>query len=212
MRISPPLEWSDPPQGTQSFALIVYSSPLPDGGGNWVQWILFNIPAETRTLEEGFPANDSGLITDGSEYFPNSWGEMKYGGPNPQHVQTQLVMPAELVARAKNLNCASIAYTYTEPAVFYDYMLDTSKLALKQRIKNVMHSNGYINPEPLRRLGKYLNAANIDLKSFDDNFYSKYCSGSLAEVLESLVILKKELGIFRGISKRIFIIGMPSLR
>ena len=87
--ISPPLEWSDPPRGTQSLALIVYSSPLPDGGGNWVQWILFNIPAETRILVEGFPANDSGMITDGSEHFQNSWGEMKYGGPSPQHVETQ---------------------------------------------------------------------------------------------------------------------------
>lgn len=86
--ISPPLEWSDPPAGTQSFALLVISDPLPDGGGNWVQWILYNIPAEARGLPEGVTPDASGRLPDGSQHFKNSWGELGYGGPNPPHVAT----------------------------------------------------------------------------------------------------------------------------
>jgi Raf kinase inhibitor-like YbhB/YbcL family protein len=86
--ISPPLEWDDPPQGTQTFALIVFSDPVMDGGGNWVQWILYNIPAETRALPEGVTPDADGMLTDGSQHYENSWGELKYGGPNPPHVST----------------------------------------------------------------------------------------------------------------------------
>jgi Raf kinase inhibitor-like YbhB/YbcL family protein len=86
--ISPPLEWSDPPEGTQSFALMVISDPMPDGGGNWVQWILYNIPAGTRTLAEGLTPDADGRLPDGSQHHANSWGEWKYGGPNPPHAST----------------------------------------------------------------------------------------------------------------------------
>jgi Raf kinase inhibitor-like YbhB/YbcL family protein len=87
--ISPPLEWSDPPEGTQSLALMVISDPVPDGGGNWVQWILYNIPAGTRALPEGLTPDAEGRLPDGSQHHENSWGELKYGGPNPPHVSTE---------------------------------------------------------------------------------------------------------------------------
>ena len=86
--ISPPLEWSDPPAGTQSFALLLISDPMSDGGGNWVQWILYNIPAEARALPEGVTPDADGGLPDGSQHFENSWGELEYGGPNPPHVAT----------------------------------------------------------------------------------------------------------------------------
>ena len=86
--ISPPLEWGDPSESTQSFALMVLSDPLPDGGGNWVQWILYNIPAGTRALPEGLTPDADGRLPDGSQHYRNSWGELKYGGPNPPHVST----------------------------------------------------------------------------------------------------------------------------
>lgn len=86
--LSPPLEWGDPPDGTNSFALILYSDPVMDGGGNWVHWILYNIPLETRSLSEGIQPDQEGRNPDGSQHFKNSWGELGYGGPNPQHVQT----------------------------------------------------------------------------------------------------------------------------
>jgi len=86
--LSPPLEWGDPPPGTESFALLVISDPMPDGGGNWVQWILYNIPAEARALPESITPDPDGKLPDGSQHFENSWGELKYGGPNPPHVST----------------------------------------------------------------------------------------------------------------------------
>lgn len=86
--MSPPLEWDDPPSGTQSFALIVFSDPLQDGGGNWVQWLLYNIPAETRAVPEGTTPDADGMLPDGSQHHENSWGELKYGGPNPPHLST----------------------------------------------------------------------------------------------------------------------------
>jgi len=85
--ISLPLAWGNPPAGTVCFALIFYSDPMPDGGGNWVQWILYNIPAEARSLEEDVSPDSGGMLPDGSQAFANSWGELKYGGPNPQHVE-----------------------------------------------------------------------------------------------------------------------------
>ena len=87
--MSPPLEWGDPPAGTESFALMVTSDPMPDGGGNWVQWILYNIPSESRALPEGVTPDAGGRLPNGSRHYENSWGELKYGGPNPPHAQTQ---------------------------------------------------------------------------------------------------------------------------
>jgi Raf kinase inhibitor-like YbhB/YbcL family protein len=87
--ISPPLEWSDPPDNTQSFALIAVCGPLPDGGGNWVHWALYNIPAEARALPEAATPDETGKMPDGSQHLENSWGELRYGGPNPQHFATQ---------------------------------------------------------------------------------------------------------------------------
>ena len=86
--ISPPLEWGEPPAGTESFALILYSDPLKDGGGNWVQWIIYNIPPETRSLPEGITPDADGSLPDGSQHFKNSWADLGYGGPNPQHTYT----------------------------------------------------------------------------------------------------------------------------
>jgi len=87
--ISPPLEWGAPPAGTQSFALLVTSDPMPDGGGNWVQWILYNIPPESRALPESVTPDVDGRLADGSQHYENSWGELKYGGPNPPQASTQ---------------------------------------------------------------------------------------------------------------------------
>ena len=86
----------------------------------------------------------------------------------------------------------TIAYTYTEPTIFYEYMLESAAKAHELGFKNVMHSCGYINEAPLRRLAKYLDAANIDVKGFDDGFYRRTFSASLYPVLKTLLILKEE--------------------
>ncbi|RMF06008.1 AmmeMemoRadiSam system radical SAM enzyme [Candidatus Woesearchaeota archaeon] len=101
------------------------------------------------------------------------------------------VTPEEIVDAALRKNCSMIAYTYTEPTIFYEYVLDTAKLAKQKGIRNVIVSNGYINPEPLKELLKYIDAANIDLKAFDGDFYKKITLAKLEPVLETLRTIAK---------------------
>jgi pyruvate formate lyase activating enzyme len=105
------------------------------------------------------------------------------------------VSPEEIVSAAKVNNCESIAYTYTEPTIFFEYAYDTAKLAKREGIKNVFVTNGYITSEALKKISPYLDAANIDLKSFKDNFYRKRCGARLKPVLDS-IRLYKSLGIW----------------
>jgi len=110
----------------------------------------------------------------------------------PEEVPFREIKPEEVVEAAKKQKIKIIAYTYTEPSVFCEYMLETAKLAKKQGIKNVIVSNGFINPEPLKELCKHIEGANIDLKSINEDFYKKICEAKVAPVLETLKILKKE--------------------
>jgi pyruvate formate lyase activating enzyme len=100
------------------------------------------------------------------------------------------VSPTQLVALALRNRAQSISYTYTEPTVFFELMLETAKLARMAGIKNVMVSNGYMSEKALSLLGPFLDGANIDLKSFSDDFYKKYCSARLQPVLETLANMK----------------------
>jgi hypothetical protein len=77
--LSPLLEWTDPPDGTQSFALIMDDTDAP--GGTWVHWVLYNIPADARSLPDAVPTGST--LEDGSSHGRNSWGRMEYGGPCP---------------------------------------------------------------------------------------------------------------------------------
>jgi pyruvate formate lyase activating enzyme len=110
----------------------------------------------------------------------------------PEDTDTYDLPPDKVVKAAMRYESKSITYTYTEPTVFYEYMYDTAVLAKKSGVRNTMHSCGYINEKPLRRLARYLNAADIDLKSFTEDFYNRICGGSLKPVLHSLVVLKEE--------------------
>jgi len=100
-------------------------------------------------------------------------------------------MPEEIIEQAINQGCQSVSYTYNEPTIFYEYMLDTAKLARKNKIKNTIVTNGFINQEPLKELCTYLDGVNCDLKSFEESFYKKICSARLSPVLETLKTLKK---------------------
>jgi pyruvate formate lyase activating enzyme len=105
------------------------------------------------------------------------------------------VTPAEIVADALQYRCASISYTYTEPTIYFELAYDTAKLARKQGLRNVFVTNGYITPEALREIAPYLDAANIDLKGYTDEFYKNVCGARLQPVLDS-IRLYKELGIW----------------
>ncbi len=105
------------------------------------------------------------------------------------------VDPESVVAGALGADCQTLAYTYTEPTVYLETALDTAKIALTKGLKNVFVTNGYMTPEALDVIAPCLAAANVDLKSFRDEFYKKYCGASLQPVLESLRKMKA-LGIW----------------
>jgi pyruvate formate lyase activating enzyme len=100
--------------------------------------------------------------------------------------------PEEAVKEAIKQGVKSISFTYTEPTVFYEYMYDISKLAKKQGLKTLLNSNGFINPEPLKKLLEVMDAVNFDLKGFSEKFYHQVCSAELAPVLGSLKMVKEE--------------------
>ena len=103
----------------------------------------------------------------------------------------ETLTPEQVVENALKEGCNSIAYTYTEPTIFYEYAYDTARLARKKGLKNVMVTNGYINQEPLKKLYRYIDAANVDLKGFTEKFYKEITSSSLAPVLETLKTINK---------------------
>jgi len=121
----------------------------------------------------------------------------------PDEVDSYSMSPKDIIDAAIKNNCKLIAYTYTEPTVFYEYMLDIAKLARQKGIKNTMHSCGYINVEPLKELLKYMDAVNIDLKSFKEDFYRRM--GAFAELQPVLDTLKtvKEQGVWLEITNLI---------
>jgi pyruvate formate lyase activating enzyme len=110
----------------------------------------------------------------------------------PEKTPHRVIPPEQLVEMARKRSVPSIAYTYTEPAVFYEYMLATARLARKAGIENVLVSCGYMNEEPLRELAKVMDGANIDLKGYSEDFYREYCGARLQPVLDALKVLKDE--------------------
>ncbi len=99
--------------------------------------------------------------------------------------------PDKVVAAAQQTGCPSIAHTYVEPIIFYEYMMDVGRLAKKAGLLNTCHSAGYINPQPLESLAEVLDAACIDLKSFDPQFYRDLVEAELEPVLNALKILRR---------------------
>jgi len=103
--------------------------------------------------------------------------------------------PEETLVQAMQLGCKSIAYTYTEPTIFYEYAYDVSQLANDKNIKNIFITNGFITSEALQKIAPYLDATNVDIKSFLNNFYKKICKAKLQPVLDTIKMLN-QLGIW----------------
>ena len=113
----------------------------------------------------------------------------------PEQVPSTLVTPERLVVACRARSSPTIAYTYSEPVVFYEYMHDTAALARQQNIGSVMISNGYIQEKPLRQLCRHLTGVKVDFKAYSEQFYSEWCAGELKPVLEALEVLK-DIGIW----------------
>jgi pyruvate formate lyase activating enzyme len=105
------------------------------------------------------------------------------------------VAPSKIVSLAKENRCQSISYTYTEPTIYFEYAYETAALASKDGIKNIFVTNGYMTEEALKTIQPYLDAANVDLKSFQEKFYKEICGSRLKPVLENLKLMR-EMGIW----------------
>lgn len=153
-------------------------------------------PIEKKPLFHYVPASAAfSVATAGCNMeckFCQNWQISQF---RPEQVESTPVSPDRLVAACKGRNCPTIAYTYSEPIVFYEYMHDTAALARRQGIGSVMISNGYILEKPLRQLCRQLTGVKVDFKAFSDKFYSEVCSGELKPVLRTLEVLK-DIGIW----------------
>jgi pyruvate formate lyase activating enzyme len=116
--------------------------------------------------------------------------------PRQQHLITgKYTSPEDVVAAAERAGSRSIAYTYTEPTVFFEYTYETARLAHKAGLANIYVTNGYMTEEMLETFQPYMDAANVDLKAFRDETYRKYVGARLQPVLDGLKAMRR-LGIW----------------
>jgi pyruvate formate lyase activating enzyme len=144
---------------------------------------LFHVLPGTRSLS---------LATAGCNFtckFCQTW---EISQASPEDVYSYEIPPEIVLKRAKQMRARSVAYTFVEPVIFYEYMLDVGSCAKNEGLLSLIHSNGFINPGPLRNLCSALDAANIDLKAFTGEFYRELCGGELDPVLQTLKTLKRE--------------------
>lgn len=116
------------------------------------------------------------------------------------------ISPAEIISQAVEYNCIGIAYTYNEPTVSLEFNLEVMKLARKAKLKNVWVSNGFTSGEALKTILPFLDAANIDLKSYNEQFYKSHCRGSLVPVVNNIIEFRKS-----GIHLEITTLLIPGL-
>ena len=109
-------------------------------------------------------------------------------------LEEESLPPEKAVALAITNGCESISYTYNEPTIFFEYVLDTAKLAREKGLKNIMVTNGYINPEPIRELYPFIDGVNIDLKGFNSEFYEKHTMSNLERVKRAIKEIANTLG------------------
>ncbi|MEA3451023.1 MAG: AmmeMemoRadiSam system radical SAM enzyme, partial [Bacteroidota bacterium] len=165
-----------------SLITLVFSNPCAVGIDPIEKKPLYHFLPGSRTFSIG---------TAGCSLSCKNCQNYSISQASPEETNNYLLKPKDVVSKAIENGCESISYTYTEPMVFYEYMLDTAKLAHQKNLKNIIVSSGFVNQKPLEELIPHIDAANIDLKSFDEKKYKKISSASLQPILNTLLTLKK---------------------
>lgn len=148
-------------------------------------------PIEKKPLFHFLPGTQTlSLATIGCNLHCMNCQNWEISQANPEDSRAYFCPPEELVKLARNHNCPSLSYTYTDPVIYYEYTYDTAKLAKDAGIRNTLVTAGYINKEPWKKLLQYVDAARIDLKAISDDFYREVCSATLKPVLDSLILTK----------------------
>ncbi|MCX5695462.1 MAG: AmmeMemoRadiSam system radical SAM enzyme [Candidatus Omnitrophica bacterium] len=157
-------------------------------------------PIEKKPLYHFLPGSSSfSIATRGCNFrcgFCQNWeiSQQSFKDGSSSLGEEEL-SPSDIVEEALKNDCKSIAYTYTEPTIFFEYAYETARLAKEKGLRNIFVTNGYMTKECLIMIKPYLDAANVDLKFFNDASYKKICLGSLSPVLDSIRLMK-ELGIW----------------
>jgi pyruvate formate lyase activating enzyme len=150
-------------------------------------------PIEKKPFFHVLPGSSSfSIATAGCNLHCKFCQNWEISQARPEKTYNFDLPPDKVVAEALKAGCPSIAYTYVEPIIFYEYMTAVGRLAKRAGILNTCHSAGYINPEPLKGLAGLLDAACVDLKAFDIKFYQDMCGGGLAPVLDTLTTLRRQ--------------------
>ncbi len=152
-------------------------------------------PIEKKPLFHFLPGSKSfSIATVGCNFsckFCQNW-EISQCVRNENRIFGSELSPEEIVRLAKAYNAKSISYTYTEPTVSFEYAYDTARLAKKEGILNTFVTNGYMTKEAIDMISPYLDGANVDLKSFSDDFYKRLCGARLEGVLSSIRYMKEK--------------------
>jgi pyruvate formate lyase activating enzyme len=157
-------------------------------------------PVEKKPLYHFLPGSRAySIATAGCNLVCLNCQNWNISQTSPDKTRNYDLMPEKVVEECINNGCKSIAYTYSEPVTFYEYVYETATIAKKAGVKNIMKSNGYIYPEPLKKLCTVIDAANIDLKAFSESTYLKLTGGKLQPVLDSLKVYK-DMGVWLEIT------------
>ncbi len=153
-------------------------------------------PIEKKPLYHFLPGSLSySIATIGCNFkcgFCQNWQISQISKKDESGIAGEHFLPKDIIRRAVQNKCRSISYTYTEPTVFFEYAYDTAKLAHRKGIYNVFVTNGFMTREAIDKIKPYLNAANVDLKSFNNDFYKKNCKARLDPVLDNIEYMKNE--------------------
>ena len=151
-------------------------------------------PIEKKPLFHFLPGSQSlSIATTGCNFkcfFCQNW-QISQMPVDHDSIEGREISPEKIVKDAISYNCQSISYTYTEPTIYFELAYDTAKIAYKNKIKNVFVTNGFMTKECIEMIEPYLDAANVDLKSFSDDFYRKNCDGRLKPVLNNIRTMHK---------------------
>ncbi|MBD3413958.1 MAG: AmmeMemoRadiSam system radical SAM enzyme [Candidatus Aminicenantes bacterium] len=156
-------------------------------------------PIEKKPLYHFLPGTSAfSIATIGCNFrceFCQNWQISQASKRQEQVFSKKTFTPKEIVTEAKKSGCQSISYTYTEPTIFFELAYDTAQIAKEQGLANTFVTNGYMTREALEKIHPYLDACNVDLKSFREEFYIKTCQARLQPVLDSIENMK-EMGIW----------------
>ena len=152
-------------------------------------------PVEKKPLYHFFPGSSSfSIAAIGCNFqcgFCQNWQISQVKEAKTLGLYPEEVNPVDVVNRAIQSGSKSISYTYTEPTIFFEYAFEISQLAKKEGLFNIFVTNGFMTEEMIQAIHPYLDGANIDLKSFRDDYYKKVCKGRLSPVLKSIETMKK---------------------